>query len=79
MAQKFIKIGSSVGAVIPAEMLKNLGIEQGEEFTPIQQQNGDIVLKRNPRGQNKDVSDAVIRATAYIEKYRKDFEALSDK
>jgi len=79
MVQKFIKIGSSVGAVIPAEMLKRRGIEQGEGFTPIEQENGDILLKRSPHTPNKEIAETVARATAYIEKYRKDFEALADK
>ncbi|KKW33439.1 MAG: hypothetical protein UY78_C0012G0024 [Parcubacteria group bacterium GW2011_GWA1_53_13] len=79
MAQKFIKIGSSIGAVIPVEMLKRGGIEQGEEFTPVEQENGDILLKRTTHTQNKDIAETVARATAYIEKYRKDFEALADK
>lgn len=79
MSQKFIKIGSSIGAVIPADMLKRRGIEQGEEFTPVEQENGDILLKRGGFTQNKEIADTVARATAYIEKYRKDFEALADK
>lgn len=79
MAQKFIKIGSSIGAVIPADLLQSSGIEQGQEFTPIQQDNGDILLKRSAHAPNKNISDAVTRAAAYIEKYRADFEALADK
>lgn len=79
MSQKFIKIGSSIGAVIPAETIKSSGIELGQEFTPIEQENGDILLKRSSNTSNNKIAKTVVRATAYIEKYRKDFEALADK
>ncbi len=79
MDQKVIQIGSSIGVVIPADMAKRRGIELGQEVTTIEQENGDILISRHTSMQNKEVSAAVARATAYIEKYRKDFEALANK
>ena len=79
MSQKFIKIGSSLGAVITADTVKRLGIEQGQEFTPVEQENGDILIKRGVIAPQKNIAETVARATAYIEKYRKDFEALANK
>lgn len=79
MDQKVIQIGSSIGVVIPADMAKRRGIELGQEVTTVEQENGDILISRHTSTQNKEVSVAVARATAYIEKYRKDFEALANK
>ena len=52
-----------------------MGVAVGD-FVDTNTTNKVFVVKSE---QKKDISETVIRATAYIEKYRKDFEALADK
>ncbi len=76
MKQKVIKIGSSIGVVIPTEMAKRRGIEAGQAVSLDEKGEGIFITQTGTP--NKEISETVARATAYIEKYRKDFEALAD-
>ncbi|OGC87720.1 hypothetical protein A2949_00450 [Candidatus Adlerbacteria bacterium RIFCSPLOWO2_01_FULL_54_21b] len=75
MKQKVIQIGSSAGITMSKGTLEELGVAVGD-FVDTNTTNKVFVVKSE---QKKDISETVIRATAYIEKYRKDFEALADK
>lgn len=78
MEQKYIKVGSSLAVTIPSSLVKKWGIQPGKETSVVEGQNGDFVIKNSSTG-NPNIQETVARATAYIEKYRKDFEALADK
>jgi antitoxin component of MazEF toxin-antitoxin module len=81
MSQKVIKVGSSLAVVIPKETAKKYNLEAGSVmelktnsqgaliYTPIQ---SDVVMN------SKDQQVAQI-AVNFINRYRKDLEALKDK
>lgn len=79
MEQKFIKVGSSLGVVIPADMVRRQDIEQGQGVTPVEQQNGDILLKRTALPEKKGNPALVAWAEDAVERYRPALEALKDK
>lgn len=79
MAQKVIKIGSSVGAIFPSDLVKKLQIKPGDLVTPIEQENGDILIKRNPPTKKLGNPDLVAWAEDAVERYRPALEALRDK
>ncbi len=79
MEQKVIQIGSSLGVVIPADMARRQGIEQGQSITPVEQANGDILFKRNSPTNKKGNSELVAWAEDAVERYRPALEALKDK
>jgi antitoxin component of MazEF toxin-antitoxin module len=79
MKQKIIKIGSSIGIVMPKFAAEEHGYAAGQEVASSFNENGDFVVHKQANFQNKELTETVRRATAYIEKYRKDFEALADK
>lgn len=78
MAQKVIQIGSSIGVTIPKETAEELGFRVGETVYVHGEGPGRVVVERQTN-KNPAIADAVKWATAYIEKYRSDFEALADK
>ena len=75
MKQKVIQIGSSAGITMSKETMEELGVGVGD-FVETNASNKVFMVKSDQR---TNISDTVARATAYIEKYRKDFEALADK
>ncbi len=75
MKQKVIQIGSSAGITMSKGTLEELGVGVGD-FVETSASNKFFMVKSD---QKKEISDTVTSATAYIEKYRKDFEALADK
>lgn len=79
MEQKVIKIGSSLGVVIPADMARRQGVEQGQSVTPIEQENGDILLKRNIPAKNTGNPKLAAWAEDAVERYRPALEALKDQ
>ena len=79
MEQKVIQIGSSLGVVIPADMARRQGIEQGQGVTPVEQENGDILLKRTISPEKKGNPALVAWAEDAVERYRPALEALKDK
>jgi len=81
MEQKVIRIGSSIGIVIPKPLAQERGITVGSKvkLKSSPDSNNIIIEPHQIAPQNKEISDAVARATVYVEKYRKDFEALADK
>jgi len=79
MKQKVIKIGSSIGIVMPKSGAEERGFILGQEVSTTFTEAGDFVVRKQAEKQDRGISDTVARATAYIEKYRKDFEALADK
>ncbi len=79
MAQKIINIGSSIGVVFPKPLAEEFGFELGQAVDVRAEGPDRVVVERVREGKNPKIADAVTWATAYVEKYRKDFEALSDK
>jgi len=81
MKQKIIKIGTSIGIVIPKAIAQEKGFHVGGTATlTLSDDSNRIIIEPTPWASSSGgVVQAVMRATAYIERYRKDFEALADK
>jgi len=79
MAQKIINIGSSIGVVFPKPLAEEFGFALGQAVEVRAEGAGRVVVERVRDGKDPKIADAVVWATAYVEKYRKDFEALSNK
>ena len=79
MEQKVIKIGSSIGAVFPTYLVKKLQIKQGEPITPVEQENGDILIKRSSPSKKPGNPDLIAWAEDAVERYRPALEALKNK
>ncbi len=81
MSQKVITIGSSIGAVFPKALVDELEFIPGQEISVSAEGPDRIVIERKRRTNPSTAQSAnlVKWAAAYVEKYRKDFEALADK
>lgn len=79
MDQKIIQVGSSIAVVLPAQDAREEGFVVGESITVKRESGRFVIEKKAPQTKSPVIAETVKRATAYIEKYRKDFEALADK
>ena len=80
MDQKIIQIGSSAGVTMSPDTLKELGVKIGDTVeTELDADTFVIKARSTPQVKLAEITKTVAHATAYIEKYRKDFEALADK
>ena len=78
---KIITIGSSIGVVFPKPLVNKHGFAQGQEIEVNEDGIGRLIIerKRHTRSMSQTNVDLVKWAGAYVEKHRKDFEALADK
>ncbi len=76
---KVITIGNSVGAVFPKALVDELDIVPGQDIEMTADGPDRIVIERKRAGKGKRTPDLVKWAANYVERYRKDFEALADK
>jgi antitoxin component of MazEF toxin-antitoxin module len=79
MAQKIIKIGSSIGITIPKELLREIGLKAGQTVKVRAEGSERLVVEKLERPSLDQTRETIGWATDYVEKYRKDFEALADK
>ncbi len=80
MAQKILNIGSSIGVVLSKPLAEETGFEAGQEVEVTAGGPGRVTIERVKKRSNSNRSaDLVKWAASYVEKYRKDFEALADK
>lgn len=80
MAQKVVTIGSSIGAVFPKSVVDELSFTPGQEISVRSDGPDRIVIERKRDGKANKRSDELVKwAAAYVERYRRDFEALADK
>jgi len=79
MNQKVIKVGDSVAVIIPKKSLKGLGISAGDEIdVEINQQTKEVKIR--PIIQISEHKEKIAELTyKFINRYRKDLEALADK
>ena len=76
MAQKIIKIGTSVGVTIPKDVLERAKIHIGDNDTL--ESNG-VSIKIVPVNPSQHASETAEWATAYVAKHIKAFKELADK
>ena len=82
MEQKFIRVGSSIGAVIPKPLAEKQGIETGGRFkiTPEAGSNRIIIEPSQPLvSAKKGNRELIAWAEEAVERYRPALEALKDK
>ena len=79
MAQKVIAIGTSIGVVLPKALVEKNGIALGQEVEVSADGLDRWIIERKSKRSHKADADLVKWAANYVEKYRKDFEALADK
>ncbi|HYC34180.1 MAG TPA: AbrB/MazE/SpoVT family DNA-binding domain-containing protein [Candidatus Paceibacterota bacterium] len=81
MTQKVIKVGSSLAVVIPKEIAQKNNIKAGSIVDFTEAKKGQLVyttLKTSSTLNNEQTKVANI-AMDFINRYRKDLEALKDK
>ena len=79
MTQKVIKVGDSVAVVIPKKSLKGLGISPGDEINvEVNQQTKVMSVSplNKPSKRQQRIGELTLN---FINRYRKDLEALAHK
>lgn len=74
MSQKVIAVGNSAGVILP----KPLGFLPGQEIEVLQEGADRVVIERKRKSPRKGSGELVRWAANYVERYRKDFEALAN-
>ena len=70
---KVRRIGNSLGAILPTEMLKHLGLEEGDEIFVVEDENGVRLTSYDP-----DFDDAVAAFEEGRKKYRNALRKLAE-
>ena len=79
MTQKVIKVGDSVAVIIPKSSLNDLGIRAGSEIDVAINQKTKIMTVRLA-GKSSEHQEKIAELTYnFINRYRKDLEALAQK
>ena len=79
MTQKAIKVGDSVAVVIPKKSLKGLGIHPGDKLNvEVNQQTKVVSISPLTKVSNRQERIAELTYN-FINRYRKDLNALADK
>lgn len=79
MTQKVIKVGDSAAVIIPKKSLKELGLAPGDEISIEINQRTRLVSIR-PLAKSSKRQQRVAELTLnFINRYRKDLEALAQK
>lgn len=79
MTQKLLQIGSSAGVTIPKKSLKDLGLKIGDEVeVEVSKAHRTVSIKPVENLSKKDVHIAGL-GLRFINRYRKDLEALARK
>lgn len=79
MAQKLIKVGTSVAVVIPKKSLEELGLKAGDAVTveaDRKNKSVHIVAQKQESDDEKHIAELTMN---FIHRYRSDLEALADK
>ena len=79
MTQKLLQIGSSAGVTIPKKSLKDLGLKIGDEVVvevDKAQKTVSIAPAKRPSREDEHVAELTMK---FINRYKKDLEALARK
>lgn len=77
MAQKILKVGSSAAVTIPKKSLEELGLKIGDNvILEIERKKRTVMIRPTERLSVQDKKIAELTAD-FINRYRKDLEALS--
>ena len=79
MVQKVLKVGSSAAVTIPKKSLEELGLKIGDRITVDIDKNRKIVSIKAAEKLSKEDAKIAKLALSFVNKYRKDLEALARK
>lgn len=79
MTQKLLKVGSSAAVTIPKKSLKELGLKIGDEVRVDIDQGRKIVSIKPVEKMSREDAKIAKLALNFINRYRKDLEALAKK
>jgi len=77
MVQKIIRVGDSAAVIIPKKSLKNLSVKIGDKVDT-KDKNGMFVIRPQRSMSKRDLKIAKL-TLKFINRYRKDLEALAKK
>ena len=79
MTQKVLKVGSSAAVTIPKRSLEELGLKPGDDVhVEIDRKRKSVII--TPEGKTAEVNTRIAKLTFdFIQRYRKDLEALAEK
>jgi len=79
MTQKVLKVGSSAAVTIPKKSLKELGLKPGDDvIVEINERNKSVIIRSTKRFSHRQERIAELTLD-FINRYRKDLEALARK
>ena len=77
MAQKIIKVGSSLGITVPKPLLEKLHLEAGDSVL-VEEKDNKLIVSLASKEELSDEDKEVVKITkSFIERYRSDLEALA--
>ena len=79
MTQKVIKVGGSAAVIIPKKSLKELGLRFGDEVNVAVDYKNRSVSISSPTKVSKHQEKISALTLGFINRYRKDLEALAHK
>lgn len=79
MPQKIVKIGTSLGVIIPKDSIQQVGWQAGDSVNvQVNKKNRGVNIL--PADEISKIDQRIMRhALAFIDRYRKDLEALANK
>jgi len=78
MAQKIIKIGTSIAVTIPKRLVEKLNIKVGDLAEVVEKDN-ELVIERLDSSFSPDIQDSLDWFDKFSKKYKKALDALSKK
>ena len=69
---KLTMIGSSIGTVIPQEMLSNLKVEKGDNLFAIETPNGYLLTSYDP-----EIEEQLEAGRTFMKQYQETFKTLA--
>lgn len=80
MTQKLLKVGSSAAVTIPKKSLAELGLKIGDNVSVVVDKKRRVVSIEPERGAVSREDIKIVKLTMnFINRYRKDLEALANK
>jgi len=79
MSQKIVKIGTSLGVIIPKDSIQRVGWKAGDSVN-VQVNKKNRGVNVLPTDEISTIDERIMRhALAFIDRYRKDLDSLANK
>ena len=79
MAQKVLKVGSSAAVTIPKDILRELGLRIGDRIALTFNKAKRVLVIESPKIISREDQKIARLTSRFIDRYRKDLEALAQK